>query len=144
MSETRRLVNAPAEAVWKVLEDGWLYPLWVVGASRMRDVDEDWPAVGSQLHHSVGNWPLLIDDSTEVLEVDPGRRLVLKARAWPLGTAKVDIRLEPRGQETMVVILEDAWEGPGRMMPSALRQPPLVWRNNEALRRLSYLAERRT
>ena len=62
-----------------MLSDGWLYALWVVGAARMRDVDEGWPAVGTRLHHSVGTWPLLIDDTTEVLEVrgepaDPAAR----------------------------------------------------------------------
>ena len=54
-----REIAASADDVWAVLEDGWLYPTWVVGASRMRDVDDNWPEVGSRLHHSVGNWPLL-------------------------------------------------------------------------------------
>ena len=73
MSTTTRTVSATPEQVWEVLADGWLYPLFVVGASRMRDVDESWPAVGARLHHSVGTWPLLIDDTTEVLEVEEGR-----------------------------------------------------------------------
>ena len=34
-----RTVDAPAEAVWAVLADGWLYASWVVGASRVREVD---------------------------------------------------------------------------------------------------------
>ena len=29
----------PPSAVWAVLADGWLYPVWVVGAARMREVD---------------------------------------------------------------------------------------------------------
>lgn len=57
MSENTTVINASTDDVWSVLSDGWLYPLWVVGASRMRDVDEDWPAVGSRIHHSVGVWP---------------------------------------------------------------------------------------
>ncbi|MFL6157733.1 MAG: SRPBCC family protein, partial [Marmoricola sp.] len=61
-----RDISSPGQGVWDVLSDGWLYPSWVVGAARMRDVDASWPAVGSRLHHSVGNWPLLLDDSTEV------------------------------------------------------------------------------
>ena len=36
MATNTRTVNAPPEKVWKVLSDGWLYPVWVVGASRMR------------------------------------------------------------------------------------------------------------
>lgn len=30
-----RVVNAPVDAVWAVLADGWSYPVWVVGASRV-------------------------------------------------------------------------------------------------------------
>ena len=65
MAQNTRLMHATPEQVWAVLSDGWLYPVWV-GASRMREVDETWPEVGSKLHHSVGAWPLLIDDNTEV------------------------------------------------------------------------------
>lgn len=147
MSENTRILKAPVEDVWAVLADGWLYPLWVVGASRMREVDDGWPAVGTQLHHSVGSWPALIDDATEVLELEEGRRLVLKARAWPTGDAIVDIELRPAqgtsAQTTEVVIREDAHSGPARLIPSPVRQPLLVWRNTEALRRLAYLVERR-
>ena len=151
MSENSRLVAAGPEKVWDVLCDGWLYPLWVVGASRMRDVDPDWPAVGSELHHSVGNWPMLIDDSTEVLEMEPGRRLVLRARAWPMGAATVEIELRPQSAEgdsapggrTEVVMREQATSGPGALMPKPMQDPMLGWRNTEALRRLAYLAERR-
>ena len=47
-------VLAPVEAVWAVLEDGWLYATWVVGAASTSAVDHDWPQAGSRLHHSVG------------------------------------------------------------------------------------------
>jgi hypothetical protein len=143
MSSTERVMKATPEHVWDVLCDGWLYPLWVVGASRMRDVDETWPEVGSQLHHSVGSWPALIDDSTEVEECRPLRMLKLRARAWPTGEAMVVIRLEPVGAETRVVIEENAVNGPAVLMPKVLQDPLLAWRNVEALRRLAYLVERR-
>ncbi len=42
-----RRVDAPAEAVWSVLADGWSYANWVVGAARVRDVDPGWPAQGA-------------------------------------------------------------------------------------------------
>ena len=143
MSTTTRLVKATPEKVWDVLSDGWLYPLWVVGASRMREVDEDWPAVGARLHHSVGNWPVLIDDYTEVQESQPPSLLVLRARAWPAGEAKVVLRLAAVGTDTEVTIEEDAIAGPGLLMPKPLRDPQLHWRNIEALRRLAFVAERR-
>jgi uncharacterized protein YndB with AHSA1/START domain len=136
-------VDAPAQAVWDVLADGWLYPSWVVGAARMRDVDEGWPAVGTKLHHSVGNWPLLIDDRTEVLESVPGRLLRLKAHGWPAGAAEVIIEIEDDGPRSRVHIREDAVEGPGVLMPKPLRQLAIGPRNREALRRLAFLAEGR-
>ena len=144
MSTTTRSIAAAPEKVWDVLSDGWLYPLFVVGASRMRDVDESWPAVGARLHHSVGTWPLLIDDTTEVLEVDEGKRLLLLARGWPAGQANVDISLEPSGDTTVVTITEDATAGPGLLVPKPLRDAQLHWRNVETLRRLAFVVEGRT
>ena len=147
MSTTSRLVEATPEQVWSVLADGWLYPLFVVGAARMRDVDEDWPAVGSRLHHSVGSWPVMVDDTTEVLEVDEGRRLLLLARAWPAGQAHVEISLEPSGSKpggTVVTMVENATSGPGALVPKALQDPQLHLRNVETLRRLAYVVEGRT
>lgn len=143
MSTNHRLVHTTPERVWDVLADGWLYPLWVVGASRMRDVDQHWPEVGAQLHHSVGIWPLLLDDTTQVEEAVPGARLRLTARAWPAGSAEVLITLAAESEGTRVSIQEDAKRGPGRMVPAPLRHAPLAWRNVETLRRLAYLAERR-
>ena len=143
MSINTRVLKATPDHVWDVLCDGWLYPLWVVGASRMREVDDNWPEVGSQLHHSVGTWPLLIDDTTEVLEATPGSYLKLRARGWPAGEANVVMRLSPVGTDTEVTIEEDAVNGPGLLVPKPLRQPPLAWRNVEALRRLAFVAENR-
>jgi uncharacterized protein YndB with AHSA1/START domain len=144
VSTTSRPVAATPEQVWEVLSDGWLYPLFVVGASRMRAVDDSWPAVGSRLHHSVGTWPLLIDDTTEVLDVDEGRRLLLLARGWPAGQANVDISLQPSGDTTVVTITEDATAGPGTLIPKPLRDAQLHLRNVEALRRLAFVVEGRT
>src|SRR5689334_24398419 len=112
MATNERTMKATADAVWAVLADGWLYPLWVVGASRMREVDDHWPAVGARLHHSVGTWPLLVDDITEVVDVVPGSSMTLHAKARPTGVAEVAIRLEPVGARTRVVIEEDAVSGP--------------------------------
>ena len=143
MATNERRIGATPERVWDVLADGWLYPLWVVGATRMRDVDETWPAVGSRLHHSVGSWPLLIDDTTSVLECTPQSVLRLRARAWPAGDAQVTIQLNGSGADTLVEIEEDAESGPGLLVPKPARDLGLHWRNVESLRRLAFLAERR-
>jgi uncharacterized protein YndB with AHSA1/START domain len=138
-----RVVNAEPADVWAVLADGWLYALWVVGAARMREVDDSWPAVGARLHHSVGTWPMLVDDTTSVLEVEPGRRLKLRARAWPAGEAEVELRLDATSGGTAVTMVEDAVSGPGALVPKPLRDPMLKLRNVEALQRLALLVENR-
>ena len=143
MSVTTKTIEATPDQIWGVLSDGWLYPLWVVGATRMREVDDHWPQPGAKLHHSAGVWPLAIDDTTEVLEATPGTRLKLRARGWPAGAAEVEISLTPQGAGTLVELREDAVSGPGRLVPAPLRQPMLHVRNVEALRRLAAIAEGR-
>ena len=141
-SNTRTIHAAPAK-VWETLSDGWLYPLWVVGATRMREVDEHWPAVGAKLHHSAGVWPLVVDDTTEVLDLSPGTFLRLLARGWPAGEAEVVITLTPQGEGTLLEMQEDAVAGPGKLVPVPVRAPLIGWRNAEALRRFAAVAERR-
>jgi len=142
-SVMRRVVHATPDQVWDVLSDGWLYPLFVVGATRMRDVDEEWPAPGARLHHSVGVWPVTVDDTTSVLECDAPKRLKLRARVWPAGAAEVTFELAEHPDGTEVTIIEDASHGPARFIPGLVRVPMLDWRNSETLRRFAYVAERR-
>ena len=142
MITVSRRVTAAPEAVFGVLADGWSYAGWVVGASRIRAVDPEWPAAGSRIHHSVGAWPLLVDDTTEVMRVEPGRELRLRARAWPAGEAEVRFLLAPDGAgATEVTLQEDAVRGPGTLLPTPLRRLVLVPRNVETLRRLAFRAE---
>ncbi len=141
---TTRDIDASAEAVWAVLADGWMYATWVVGASRLRDVDLDWPAEGSRIHHSVGVWPVMLSDTTDVVRSRPLEELVLTARAWPFGEAEVALTLTATSEQTCTVSLaEDAAGGPGRLVPRPLRQLAIVPRNVECLRRLAFLAEGR-
>ena len=121
-AEVSREMAATPEQVWAVLADGWLYASWVVGASRIREVEGAWPAVGSKIHHSVGSWPLLLDDDSEVVESTPARRLVLQARGRPLGEARITLELEPAPVGSVVRMLEDATSGPGTLMPKPLRR----------------------
>src|SRR3954469_1215388 len=121
MARNARRIDASPERVFEVLASGWLYPSWVVGASRIRAVDDAWPANGAELHHSFGVWPLLINDKTVLLEWDPPRRAVLQAHGWPIGEARVTIEVRPQGRASIVRLTEDAVEGPGRMVPSAIR-----------------------
>ncbi|MEO6502632.1 MAG: SRPBCC family protein [Jatrophihabitantaceae bacterium] len=145
MMSTSRPIEATPEQVWAVLSDGWLYAAWVVGASRIREVDPNWPDVGSTISHSVGSWPLLLDDDTEVLTCRPGELLRLLARTRPLGESLVEIELAGRpGLGTCeVTIREDTVSGPGLLVLPPLRQLALAPRNRESLRRLDYLVRGR-
>ena len=143
MAAVSRVIHTTPAGLWDVLADGWAYPLFVVGASRMREVDRTWPAIGARIHHSVGIWPALIDVYTEVIAATPHEHLRLRARAWPLGEAAVEFLLHARGSDTEVQIDERIVSGPGVLVPSPVKGISLQWRNVETLRRLAYVAERR-
>jgi uncharacterized protein YndB with AHSA1/START domain len=138
-----RHVDAPPERVFAALSDGWLLPVWVVGATHIRDVDENWPEPGSRAHHQVGPWPVSIADSTAVVDCEPPRRLVLQARAYPVGEARVDITVEPDGTGSRVVMAEAPTHGAARLLDNPLQRWVLAARNRESLARLAALAEHR-
>lgn len=144
MSINKRSFHCTPDAVFDVLSDGWLYTTWVVGASRIRDVDPDWPEVGAKLHHSVGSWPFLLDDETEVFEVEAPRLLKLQARGWPAGEAQVTLTIDPTPSGCTVTIEEHPTHGPAKLVPSPAMGAALKWRNAETLRRLAMVAEGRT
>lgn len=127
-------IDAGPAQVFGYLSDGRKYAEWVVGAKRIRAVDEGWPAVGSRIHHTVGAGPLTLDDHTEVLEVEPTTLLVLDARARPIGRARVELRLEEDGTGTKVVMRETVASVSPRL--GRLFDPLIHLRNVEALRRL--------
>lgn len=138
---TTRVMSCPPSAVLDVLNDGWTYATWVVGASRIRDVESTWPAPGSLIHHSVGVWPLLIDDTTSVEEQVAGRSLQLKVRAWPTGEGRVLLEVLPHPSGAEVRMTEDVVGGPAVLVPRPARNAMLHWRNTETLRRLAFMVE---
>ncbi|WP_116201724.1 SRPBCC family protein [Amycolatopsis circi] len=140
MVEVSRTVPAPPEAVFEILADGWSYSGWVVGSCHIRDVDASWPQVGARIHHSVGGWPLQLEDTTAVLAVEPGVSLELEARGGALGTAKIELSLVPNGAgETTVRMAESVTGGVGGFLPESLQSLMLGPRNKESLSRLSAL-----
>jgi hypothetical protein len=143
MSSNVRIIKCSPEKLFGVLDDGWLFVGWVVGASRMRNVDDSWPAIGSQLHHSFGTWPAVIDDATTVLEYDSPRRMVIQPKGWPIGEARVSLDVRPHRKGCIVRMQEFPVTGPAMLVPSRLLDVMLHIRNHEALRRLSYIAEGR-
>lgn len=138
----RRRILAPIDQVWAVLANGWMYSGWVVGASRIRDVDAEFPEAGSNLHQSVGIWPLLVDDVTTVVSVQARESLVLQVRSRPWGEGRVRLRMRPDGENTYVELDEEITRGLGRWLPRSAQAPIMNWRNRECLDRLAHLAER--
>jgi uncharacterized protein YndB with AHSA1/START domain len=131
-------IDAPVETVFDVLADPRFFANWVVGASSVRGVEGEWPALGSTLHHSQ---QLVLRDTTQVKLVDPPRRLLLEARARPLAVAEVDIRLEPEGDGTRLVLREIATGAIAGAFPELLTDPLIHIRNRASVARLKRLAE---
>lgn len=141
MTENERLIRASVEDVFAILTDGWTYAAWVVGASRIRDVEAGFPQPGRSIHHSVGSWPLLIDDRTTSEQYEPNRFLQLKVRAWPTGEGRVEFEATDKGGQCHLVMREQAVSGPAALIPKAVVDPVLRMRNSETLERLALLAE---
>jgi hypothetical protein len=144
MTEVSRVMQCQPTDVFAVLSDGWSYGQWVVGAARVREVDAGWPSEGTRIHHSVGVWPVLINDTTHAQDAEPPNLLRLRARAWPTGEADVEFRLEPHADGCLVTVHEQAVSGPAKMIPRPVEEAMLKWRNTETLRRLSFIAEGRS
>ncbi|WP_205873403.1 SRPBCC family protein [Mycobacterium camsae] len=139
---TIRDVSASRQAVWDVIADGWTYTQWVVGNSRTRAVDTNWPQPGSAIKHSVGVWPLVIDDKTEVESCTPGAELVLKARVGLFGAARITLRLSDNPDGCRIEMSEVPVTGPASLLPDRLALAAVYPRNRECLWRLGALAER--
>lgn len=139
----KRDTTATRQQVWDVIADGWTYSQWVVGNSRMRAVDPAWPNVGSTIEHSIGVWPLLLDDITVVEECRPSEQLVLLAKGRPFGKARITLRLTDIDGGCRVEMAEVPVGAPMGWIPKRLALAAAVPRNRECTWRLAVLAERR-
>ncbi len=135
-----QIAVSPTE-VFAALANAANYGDWVVGSDTIRDADPDWPKVGSRFYHRVGVGPLKLNDHTEVLAVDPPRRLIMHARARPLGTAEVSMQLAERDGGTFVTMTETAGNRLSRLVLNRLTDPLIHLRNAESLRRLKRIVE---
>ena len=144
MIEVSREVPAPPDVVFRVLADGWTYPAWVVGNTRVRHVDPGWPDVGTRIHHSTGAWPCQVHDVTTVRAVLTDRMIELDARVWVLGGVIVRFTLTPLpGDRTRIVMAEQAVRGWLGLVPSWLQGFAWRARNRETLSRLADLVAAR-
>ncbi len=141
MAVTHAQIAASPDEVFAVLANAGNYGDWVVGSDTIRDADPTWPKVGSRFHHRVGVGFLKVNDHTEVLEVQAPHRLVMQARARPLGTAKVTLLLAEHDGGTQVTMIEVAGDSLSRLALNRITDPFIHLRNVEALRRLKRIVE---
>lgn len=144
MASICRSLAVPSEEVYRVLEDARALRILVPGARRIRRFDPRWPDVGSRVHHTSGVYPLVLRDTTEVLECDPGRRLVLVARLQALGAFEVCFDLSPEGQGTRLGVTERPVGGPFRLpLLRSVAEIAVALRNIEMMRRFDRLVRHR-
>lgn len=107
-----------------------------MGSRRTLSADTSWPAPGSKFEVELAGGA---QDHTEVLALDPGRRIQLHAGARVFGPAKVTIALKESAGGTEVTLVEDP---DGKFAPLRLVPPvhlAIKLRNVESLRRFKQL-----
>jgi len=138
-----RETTATRQRVWDVIADGWTYSQWVVGNTCMRAVDPRWPNPGSKIHHTIGIWPVVLNDETEVESCTPREEIVLRAKARPFGGARITLRLRDTDNGCRIDMAEAPVGGPLNWVPRRLALAAVWPRNRECLHRLAAVAERR-
>jgi uncharacterized protein YndB with AHSA1/START domain len=138
MATNRTTIEAAIDDVWAVLADARSYEQWLVGCKKIRAADDGWPQPGTRFYHRVGVGPLEVADSTLSVEADAPRRLVLEARARPVGTACVTFELAPAedGVGCVVTMHEKPLRGPAKRFDNPLLDALVAIRNKASLRRL--------
>jgi len=136
MSTVSRTTDVDAARIWDVLADAHGYAEWVMGAKTIRGEEGRWPEPGAAFHHTVGVGPLQVRDNTVVEEMEPGRRLVLRARFRPIGVARIRLELHPDGDGCRVEMEEHVVRPALLAHAEPLLDPLIRLRNTESLRRL--------
>jgi uncharacterized protein YndB with AHSA1/START domain len=143
LTTVARVLDADPGLVFAVLTDAWLMPVWVVGATHVRDVDDGWPRPPARMHHQVGPWPVSISDSTAVVACEPPHRFALQGRAWPLGELRIEFTVEPHGAGSLVRMAEAPSFGAARRLDNPVQRLLLAARNRESLDRFAAIVAHR-
>ena len=144
MAHVCRHFDAAPEDVFAVIAEPRTYPDWLVGALKIRDVDANWPSPGSSFHHVVGVPPLVMADSTTVMDIEPNRSLVLHVKARPFVSGRVTFRITGDGDDGCILSLEE--EPKVRTLGNIVRplMDPLTHvRNQRSLERMEPLVVKR-
>lgn len=139
--EIHQRIDAPREKVFNLLADPTTYPDWLVGAQRIRSVDDQFPDPGAKFEHSVGpTKQTTVDDETAVVESHGHRQLILEVHVGPL-RGEVEFDLRKRGNDATDVVMRERPTGPGLLLTPLLR-PALALRNQRSMRQLAQIAQR--
>jgi hypothetical protein len=143
VATNERFMPVEPQAVWDALADPGGYGYWVVGSKEIRDAEPEWPAAGSKFHHTIGFGPFEIKDHTVSLVAERPRRLTLRAKGRPLGTARVTLEMTGLDGGTLVRMTENPDGLTSLLAFNPLIQLLTIGRNAESLMRLEELALRR-
>jgi uncharacterized protein YndB with AHSA1/START domain len=136
-------IDATPEEVFDVLANAASYGHWVVGSKDIRAADPEWPSPGAKFHHTVGFGPFTVSDHTTCEYAERPHFLQIRAKARPLGTARVKLHLHPEGGGTRVTMIEDAADPLTAFVFNPLTHMLVRGRNKRSLARLRDLAEGR-
>ncbi len=138
--EVHQTIEAPRDEVFNAIADPRTYPDWLVGAQKIRHVDEDFPAPGTEFDHSVGpTEAVTVDDDTKAIAVQGHRRLVLEVHIGPF-QGEVEFQLKKRGDATTEVKMRERPIGP-IVVATPLLRPILAARNSASLQKLAKVIE---
>ncbi len=117
------------------------YPQWLLGASEIRRIEDDWPAVGSSFHHTVGRGPFRVEDRSKILVIDRPHRLELHVRATPVVQGHATFRVQGCENGSSLSLQEEpAMERIGAILRPVM-DPATHMRNHRSLQKLVQLMD---
>jgi hypothetical protein len=136
VSVQRITIEATPEQIFAVLLDPYSYPEWLVGARRIRSVDETWPEPGSAFHHVVGFGPITVADSTRIVQASAPALLELDVRARPFGRARTRFAVVALDHARSDLALEETPTSPVLRLLTPVLDAGIAVRNDASLKRL--------
>jgi uncharacterized protein YndB with AHSA1/START domain len=136
-------LSASSETLFGILSDPRWYRRFVIGNRKVRRFDPRWPEEGTELHHHLGVFPVVLADKATVVEADPPKRLVLHAGMGPLAVVEIAFEVASEDGGVTLTVSEFPIRGPLARVWNPLFDWAMALRNRRMLRHLSELAERR-
>ncbi|MFD3570979.1 SRPBCC family protein [Streptomyces sp. NPDC058671] len=141
MAARHQLIRKPPADVWSVLRDGDLYTRWVIGTDDSWNRDGRWPAVGSEIGYTVRLGPFAYEGRTVSRVFEPGQRLELESMGGRSGSVRIAIRVQPWGEDTLVIVDEHPLTGPVARWHNTVFDAAIQLRHRAMLARLARLVE---